>query len=219
MAHPAYLREKARQLRIEKKLTIDQLAECLALPRSMIYYWTRDIAIPRTERQTVPQRIGTRSMSKKYRLLREAAYSEGAEMFLQLCEDPTFRDFVNLYLAEGYKRDRNCASLCNSDPAVIRLATRWFRRLSDKRLFFAIQHHADQDPEDLRDFWSALLEIGRNEIRFYRKSNSNQLSGRRWRCRYGVMTVGVNDTYLRARMQAWMERLQESWLDSEPIGA
>jgi len=34
--HAPYLREKARQLRVEKKLTIDQLAERLALSRSTI---------------------------------------------------------------------------------------------------------------------------------------------------------------------------------------
>jgi len=44
--YPPYLREKARQLRRDRKLTIDQLAECLALPRTTIYYWVRDLRIP-----------------------------------------------------------------------------------------------------------------------------------------------------------------------------
>jgi DNA-binding XRE family transcriptional regulator len=38
MAHPRYLREKARSLRIKHRFTIDELAERLALPRSTIYY-------------------------------------------------------------------------------------------------------------------------------------------------------------------------------------
>jgi len=45
MTHPACLREKARQLRKERKLTIDELAERLALSRSTIYYWVRDLPI------------------------------------------------------------------------------------------------------------------------------------------------------------------------------
>lgn len=44
--HPSYLREKARALRIAKKLTIDELAERLALPRTTVYYWVRDLPIP-----------------------------------------------------------------------------------------------------------------------------------------------------------------------------
>jgi hypothetical protein len=46
MAHPAYLRETARALLVRRKLTIDELAERLALSRSTIYYWVRDLPIP-----------------------------------------------------------------------------------------------------------------------------------------------------------------------------
>jgi excisionase family DNA binding protein len=46
VAHAAYIREKARSMRIERRLTIDELAERLALPRSTIYYWVRDLPIP-----------------------------------------------------------------------------------------------------------------------------------------------------------------------------
>jgi hypothetical protein len=33
-------------MRIERKLTIDELVERLALSRSTIYYWVRDLPIP-----------------------------------------------------------------------------------------------------------------------------------------------------------------------------
>ena len=38
MAYPSYLKEKARTLRRERDMTIDDLAERLALSRSTIYY-------------------------------------------------------------------------------------------------------------------------------------------------------------------------------------
>jgi excisionase family DNA binding protein len=46
MAHPWCLREKARTLRKERQFTIDELAERLALSRSTIYYWVKDLPIP-----------------------------------------------------------------------------------------------------------------------------------------------------------------------------
>jgi excisionase family DNA binding protein len=46
VVHARYLREKARTLRVERKLSIDELAERLALPRTTIYYWVRDLPIP-----------------------------------------------------------------------------------------------------------------------------------------------------------------------------
>jgi hypothetical protein len=48
-------------------------------------------------------------------------------------------------------------------------------------------------------------------IKLLRKSNSNQLTGRRWRSRHGVLSVRVQDTLLRARMQAWTDRLRDQW--------
>jgi hypothetical protein len=56
-------------------------------------------------------------------------------------------------------------------------------------------------------------------VRVLRKSNSGQLSGRVWRSRYGVLTVRTCDTQLRARVQAWMDCVRESWIHSLPIGA
>jgi hypothetical protein len=94
---------------------------------------------------------------------------------------------------------------------VIRLATNWMRRLTDRPLGFSIQFHADQDLEELRAFWGRGLEIRPDAIRFQRKSNSGQLGGRNWRSRHGVLSVHVNDTYFRTRLQAWIDRLREEW--------
>jgi len=215
MAHPAYLREKARSLRIERKLTIDELAERLALSCSTIYYWVRDLPIrgsgsgggwPESAR-----RKGNRVMQRKYRLLREAAYQEGLESFDELAEAPSFRDFLCMYIAEGYKRRRHSVELCNSDEVVLRLATSWMRRLSHKPLRYRIQFHADQNVGELRDFWARALGIDPDAIRFQRKSNSGQLKGRQWRSAHGVLAVRVHDTYLRTRLQAWIDHLKAEW--------
>src|SRR5581483_10888362 len=100
MAHPPYLREKARKLRAERRLTIDELAERLALPRTTIYYWVKDLPIPGSGPgggwPGTAQRRGTQAVKRKYRLLREAAYREGAESYPALVQEPTFRDFVCL---------------------------------------------------------------------------------------------------------------------------
>jgi len=218
VTYPPYLREKARQLRVEKRLTIDELAECLALSRTTIYYWVRDLPIERSGRQNNGQRLGNAAMQAKYRKLREAAYAEGVGQFERLACDPLFHDFVALYIAEGSKRERNVVALCNSDPAVVRVADLWLRRLSTKRRFYSIQHHADQDIDELRTFWAAELRTDPFVIRFQRKSNSARLAHRRWRSEHGVLTVGVNDTYLRARLQAWMDLTRQQWLVSRPAG-
>ena len=218
--HDAHLKAKARKLRIEKKLTIDELAERLALSRTTIFYWVRDL--PPLERKgfhgTPGQKLGNEAMQRKYRELREAAYRQGYEEFDELIQEPTFRDFVCMYIGEGSKRSRNVVAICNSDPAVVRLGLSWIRRFARNSLRFTIQFHADQNLDELRTFWSRTLGIEEGEILLQRKSNSGKMKGRNWRSKYGVLTVAAGDTLLRARLQAWMDRVRESWVQFDPSG-
>jgi transposase-like protein len=218
MAYPAYVREKARELRVERRLSIVEIAERLALPKTTVFYWVRDIPLGRPRREN--PHAGTRAMQRKFRVLREAAYQEGRESFHALsASDPTFRDFVCMYIGEGYKRSRNSVCISNADPRVIVMATRWLRALSSNKCCFAVQYHADQDPVKLARFWASTLEVEPNDIRMLRKANSGQLGGRVWRCKHGVMAVTTNDTLLRARLQAWMDCLLEQWIHSPGDGA
>ena len=92
--HPAYVREKARDLRTQRHLSIDEIAERLALPKTTVYYWVRDLPLGRPRRATQGQRRGNRVMRTRYRLAREAAYAAGREEFATLARDVTFRHFV-----------------------------------------------------------------------------------------------------------------------------
>jgi transcriptional regulator with XRE-family HTH domain len=225
MAHPAYLRDKARELRIKKKLSLLEIAERLALPKTTVFYWIRDLPNPEVKHRNTPARARARAKGNcrmrvsNYKRLREEAYGRGWEEFPELSSEPTFRDFVCMYIGEGYKRDRNVVSLGNSDPRVVRLADSWIRRFSRNKVSYSLQYHADQDPDYLIRFWSFGLGVDPKLIAYQRKSNSGQLSGRTWRSTHGVLTVRACDTALRARLQAWMDRTQDRWLDSIFLGA
>jgi hypothetical protein len=75
----------------------------------------------------------------------------------------------------------------------------------------SLQYHADQHLDALRAFWGQELSIDGDSIRMQRKANGNGLTGRTWRCRYGVLTVTVDDTIFRARLQAWIDCTKRSW--------
>jgi hypothetical protein len=219
LTHPDYIREKARRLRVERNLSIDEIAERLALPRITIYYWVRDLPLGRPRRVVTPaQRGRNNSNRRRYRELREAAYREGLAEYPDLSRDPHFRDFVCMYIGEGYKKCRNVVSIANSDATVIRLADHFLRRFSRNPVRYSLQYHADQDFDQLRVFWRRILGNPNAEIRFQRKSNSGQLNGRNWRSRHGVLTVCASDTYLRSRLQAWIDCIQWSWLQFTEAG-
>ena len=214
MAHPDYIRQKAIQMRVEKRLTIDEIAERLAISRTTVYYWVRDISVPRKGGAgfaSEAQRKGTLAMQAKYRAIREQAYQQGLDEFPELSQDRRFRDFICMYIGEGYKRSRNDVSICNSDPAVMKLGNQWVTSLTSNKFDYSLQYHEDQSFDDLCAFWGEHLGIDPASIRAQRKSNSGKLSGRTWRSRHGVFSVRVGDTRLRARLQAWMDSIRAEW--------
>ena len=219
MAHPAYLREKARELRIKKKLSLLEIAERLALPKTTVFYWIQDLPIPEFKYRDTPARACARAKAARvnvarFKALRDAAYQHGWDEYPVLAQKPTFVDFVCMYIGEGYRRNRNVVSLANSNTGVVRLADFWIRYFSQNKVTYRFQYHADQDPDYLVRFWSFGLGVDPELVTYQRKSNSGGLSGRNWRSKHGVLTVTVNDTALRARLQAWMDRTQDHWLDS-----
>src|SRR5690242_9414671 len=103
MAYPRYLRERARHLRATKKLSLNEIAERLSLPKTTVYTWIADLPLGRPRREN--PHPGTRAMQRKYKRLRDDAYAQGLAEFDALIREPTFRDFVVLYIAEGCKRN------------------------------------------------------------------------------------------------------------------
>jgi AcrR family transcriptional regulator len=223
MVHPAYIREKARELRIRRELTIDEISERLALSRTTVYYWVRDLPIstsgPGGGFRSDAQRRGTRAMQVHYRRLREKAYEGALRNYSEMIPRPGFRDFLILIITEGHRRSRHEVSIGNPESAVVFLAARWTRHLSRRKVTYGVQVHADQDLAEVRSFWSQVLDVDRRRSSCSGKSNSGQLGGRSWRSEHGVLTVRTGDTYFREEMRAWTDRLRTSWLDSAPDGA
>ncbi len=191
-------------------MTLDEIMDRLSLPKTTIYHWIKDLPAP-PRRQHPGQQQGTIAMQAKFAALREAAYQQGLAEAPTLLQDLSFRDFVVLYMAEGTKRKRNSVDFVNSDPKMVHLANRWIVQLAKNKISYQLQYHVDHDEAELKEYWAGILGIKPDIIKSIRKSNSNRLSGRQFRSVYGLLSVRANDTYLRARLQAWMDTIKAQW--------
>jgi hypothetical protein len=218
MTHSRYLRNMARLLRVERELSVDQLATRLALPRSTVYYWVRDLPLHsegrRGEAGRASARAGVGDAPGEVERLRPgqaSAYEEGLRSFGDLTAQPTFREFVCLYAAEGYKRGRTHVALANADPAIMRLASRWIWRLTDRSPSLSICCSDGQSLNELRGFWSEAVNQAPATIAPGSDADDAPLHAWGAPALHGVLTVSVDDKLLRARLQAWMCRLREGW--------
>lgn len=209
-----HLRVKAREWRLAGS-SIDDICSRLSLSKGTVYHWIKDIPLQRSKRGGENLRKGGPAhiaAAKKHKLRRESAYVLGLSEYDSLMSAPSFRDFVTLFMTEGYRRGKNVVSVANSNHTLIRLACFWLRKLSNKRLRAAFQHYADQDPEVLRRYWSEVTGIDASEIKSSLKTNAGGLQGRNNRCVNGVLTIAVYDTQMRNRMLGWCERIEQEWI-------
>ncbi len=207
MAHSTYLRQMARLLRVEQRLTVDQLASRLALPRSTVYYWVRDLPLREEERDVA----GVAERTSGAVAVGETAYEDALRAFDDLAAQPTFRDFVCLYIARGCTRERTKVSLSDSDPAVMRLANRWMLRLSERSPLLSVRYEPGQSLTELRRFWSGIVGVQARAIRVYEEPDRAGAAHAPRHARHGVLTVSVEDALLRARLQAWICKTRDSW--------
>jgi transposase-like protein len=222
MRHNRDIREKAIELRATTGASLNELASELGVARSTLQGWVKGVALPdsplseeKLRKQRARQQAATQAMQRKYAALRTDAYEAAYCDARMLLEDRELRDFVVLYLAEGYRKDRNSVSFTNSNPTMIKFAHMCMRKLAENRYFrYNLQYHQDQDPEALRASWAALLAIDAGCINLLRKSNSGRLTGRRFACEFGIFQIQVSDTLFRSRLQALMDVVQEEWASS-----
>lgn len=199
----------ARLLRVEQRLTVDQLAARLALPRSTVYYWVRDLPLREGDGDGKGKGLGVEGRAGA--VPGDAAYEGALHSFDDLAAQPTFRDFVCLYIARGCTRERTKVSLSDSDPAVMRLVNRWMLRLSDKSPLLSVRYEPGQSLTELRRFWSGIVGVQARTIRVHEEADraGARVLGRP--ARHGVLTVAVEDAVLRARLQAWICKTRDSW--------
>ena len=206
-----HLRKKAVELRIKKKMTLGDIANRLALNKSTVYYWVKNLKIPKTELQNNAIKAMIKAHVKKHQKLRKAAYNEGKRLAPELFKNKQFRDFVVVYLCEGYRKTRHQVAVANANYMILTLVHHFIKKFSANKLHYGIQLHVDQDENEIKKYWSKKLGINETDIKIMRKSNSGKLRKRNWRSAYGVLTVRTNDTYFRAKLQAWMDYLQDQW--------
>jgi transcriptional regulator with XRE-family HTH domain len=212
--YPQYIIDKAIEFRIKDKLTVPEIAERMGIAKATVNKWMKDYPLEeRTKKQTEAQKQAAEENRERAAEKRQDAYNEMWELAPELLKDYNLYAFVCMYIGEGTKKRRNEVAICNSDADVMRLSHKWIVALKhpERVMDYSLQIHADQNEDEIKAYWAEQLGINPELIKTIRKSNSNQLKGRKFNSLYGVLTVRANDTYFRARLQALIDYTKASW--------
>lgn len=152
--------ERARDLRAQS-WTLQEIASELAVARSTVSLWVRDVDFVPKPRQRSRRDYRTSKLAARKQAAIERLRVEGVARMGRLTEREFLVAGVALYAGEGSKTD-GAVAFANSDPRMILFFVTWLRRFfapDEARLRMRLYLHQGLDLDAAVDFWSTLTGI------------------------------------------------------------
>ena len=115
-----------------------------------------------------------------------------------------------LYWGEGAKH-YGTVQFANSDPEMIKVFVRFLRGIcgvSEPRLRALIHHYPDQNGEMLRDFWSSITRIPKEN--FYKATIHRGRTGTyKKKSPHGTLAINYSDTALLHVILSWIDEYKQ----------
>lgn len=216
--------EKALKLRKEQDLTYSEIAKELNRPIGTIKRWLSPYKIERTVKLKEKHKENIRKSSiksslkrqEKYASLRNDAYQDAKQSAEIDLKNTIVRDFVNLYVGEGAKKEKNRIQIVNSDPKVILISLAIMKKYflkENKKITLEVKYYENNNNEqELLEYWKKVTNNDPSIIyktyiqptnKPFEHNNSNK---------FGLLSVRVYDTYAKQKLNAYMDYLKEEWV-------
>jgi hypothetical protein len=186
-------KDHLEQLYLRERLWMAEIAGKLGCSVNKVVYWMDRHQIPR-RRQDEASYVKHNPTGDPFDI--KELQTEGDRELFQLG--------IGLYIGEGTKA-RGKVVLANTDSKVICAFLRFLREIcqvEEKRIYAYLNVFDDVDLEEALDYWAQVTELPRSQfvkptVRSSKGGSYNNKS------RYGTLTVGVSNTKLSDRVNAW----------------
>lgn len=185
-----HLKEKAIQLRKQGKTYSEIRNELGKIPKGTLSFWFKSMQLTPTQQKRL-EKIKTEKMGKGY-LFAVEALKEKRKKHLENIRKrvdnlPSALEKTEvqkiaiaiLYMGEGAKTRRGSLMLGNSDPQIIKLFLKLLRSCyhpDERKLRCIVQCRADQNVEELEQYWTKITKIPRTQ--FYKTRIDPRTIGR-----------------------------------------
>lgn len=212
-------KEQARTLR-KKGKSISQIIKETGFSKASVSVWVRDIVLTDGQKKQISERgrsVESIERRRINRLLnsqkrRREVIDKAKEDFTSISREQLKLVGTILYLGEGSKTFRGGkASLSNSDPDIIKIMVRFFRKVCnvpETKFRAGIHTFAHADIEKTEQYWSEITGIPRSQFyKTYVKPSAASLQKRN-SLPFGTLDVYVCDTKLFLTIMGWIEKVK-----------
>lgn len=169
---------KSQQLR-RKGWSIGAIAEHLVVSKGTASIWCQDIALTKKQTNRLRQNsiraghkgrmIGAAMNRKKKLDMMSVCKKKSSEVVNQITERDLLMLGTGLYWGEGTKSDRSALAVVNSDPEIILVMKKWFKKVFNVKdedfmpRIFINDIHRPRIKKVVK-YWSSLLQLPESQF-------------------------------------------------------
>jgi len=206
-----------------------ELSQTLKISKSTAYYWTKRVNLSVSAQAKIDKKLkesfrkGLSAYNKVYCKIhsREAAKIRNKieERASKEINTLSFSDLKligsALYWAEGGAKNRNRLQFSNSNPFMIKVVMRFFRKVcgaSEDKIKAIIHIYPGINYQKALNFWCQITKLSKNN--FYSPQTQISKASKRKRPRntlpYGTLHLTILDTKLACRVKGWIKGMAKN---------
>ncbi|MGB2762349.1 MAG: hypothetical protein WBC21_02290 [Minisyncoccales bacterium] len=220
-------KDKNFAIRLRKQgKSYNEIVKILKIPKSTLSYWLRDIKIP----PEIKTKFWNRTRKKwaeniiKFNKKRARVAREKSEKFQKIASRNinklTQRELLlvgaALYWAEGYKKRRGTLQFSNSDPVMIKLMIKFFKKICKspkEKIRATVQIHPNVTSEKAINYWSRISGVSKTQFtKCYSRLTSSSKQKRPFNTLpYGTLRIAIYDTQITDKVKGWIQGISKKF--------
>lgn len=214
-------KRKAIELRIRGKSYGEIMTAIPNLSKSTLSGWIRYVKLTQEQEKRLKRNLWKitcnartkAAWTKKQKRLSQIKYITklAQKEFPSLFKNPLFLIGLSLYWAEGSKKSGENIQFANSDPKLIKIMMRWFRKICkvpEKKIRIHIYIHKIYRDENCEEFWSRITGIPVSKFgkTTYKPTPHKIKKNLDYK---GVCRINISNVDLFRRIMAWQQAISE----------
>ncbi|HLD92464.1 MAG TPA: helix-turn-helix domain-containing protein [Patescibacteria group bacterium] len=212
-------KRKVIELRLQGK-SYSEIKKLVNVSKSSLSLWLKDVHLSEKQIKRI-KNIKARSIERfcesmrlKHQLRLDDYYEKQKNKLLPLTEKELFIAGLFLYSGEGNKVSRNCLSLANTDPSVIRLCYFWMKKsllISNNKIFVKLHLYDDMNINRELRYWSRTVKIPLSQFKkpYIKKSFRQSIDQKGFG--HGTCTLMVFNTIIKENVMMAIKAISDSY--------
>jgi len=211
-------KERAILLR-RKGLSYNEISKDLGVPKSTLSSWLKDLPLSKAAKKKNIEKTKliwaknivhfNKERNLKYKKEVKRKLKKYASEISKLNKVNLFYLGLGLYLAEGSKREKWMVRFANSDPAIVKIIMRFFRKIcgvKNKDFWLRIHLHPNTSNQKSLRYWSRLTEVSPKNFWRPQTTLSKSSQGKRPanRLPYGTLHITIMNAELTRKIMGWI---------------